>query len=76
MVIKKEEAPYEFKIHLFLDGESELSHREITTQVLEKLNTFGASAIKDTVMVRDRNQHNKNDKIKYMFQVSEKEKAL
>jgi hypothetical protein len=75
-VIKKEEAPYEFKIHLFLDGESELSSREITTQVMEKLNTFGASNIKDTIMVRDRNEHSKNDKIRYMFQVHEKEQAL
>jgi len=31
VVIKKEEAPYEFKIHLFLDGDSSMSHREITT---------------------------------------------
>ena len=72
-MIKKEEAPYEFKIHLFLDGEDALSNREITTQVMEKLNTFGASNIKDTVMVKDRNEHNKNDKIRFMFLIHEKE---
>ena len=43
---------------------------------MEKLNTFGASNIKDTVMVRDRNEHNKNDKIRYMFLVHEKDQAL
>ena len=75
-MIKKEEAPYEFKIHLFLDGEDVLSNREITTQVMEKLNTFGASNIKDTVMVKDRNEHNKNDKIRFMFLIHEKEQAL
>lgn len=43
---------------------------------MEKLNTFGASNIKDTVMVRDRQEHNKNDKIRYMFLVHEKDQAL
>jgi hypothetical protein len=41
VVIKKEEAPYEFKIHLFLD-DSSLSHRDITTQIMEKLGKFDA----------------------------------
>lgn len=43
---------------------------------MEKLDLFGASNIKDTVMVKDRNEYNKNDKIRYMFQVHEKEQAL
>ena len=44
--------------------------------MLEKLNSFGASAIIDNLMVKDRNIHNKNDKIRYMFTLHEKEKAL
>ena len=73
VVIKKEEAPYEFKIHLFLDGGNSSSTREITTQIMEKLNTYEAAGIKDTVMIKDRNEHNKSDKIRYIFSIAEKD---
>lgn len=77
MVIKKEEPPYEFKIHLFLDGgDSKMSLREITIQVMEKLKQFDATNIRDVVQVKNRDEPSKNDKIRYMFLVHEKEKAL
>ena len=44
--------------------------------MMEKLNSFGASNIKETVQVKDRSQHNKNDKIRFMFMLHEKDKAL
>jgi hypothetical protein len=53
-VIRKEEPPYEFKIHLFLDrnGEEEREDapttRELTLKVLEKLADFDAKNVRDS----------------------------
>jgi hypothetical protein len=43
---------------------------------MEKLRDFGATNTRDTVMIKDRNEPSKNDKIRYMFQVHDKEQAL
>lgn len=44
LVIRKEEPPYEFKIHLFLTrtDENKMSPREITLAVMQKLSEYGA----------------------------------
>ena len=49
MVIKKEEPPYELKIHLFLDNHSEkdVSIRDITLIVMDKITDFKATQIKN-----------------------------
>ena len=49
-VIKKEEPPYEFKIHLFLEQEKDRSTREITTIMLSKLRDYEAKDVKDLFM--------------------------
>ena len=59
--MKKEDPPYEFKIHLFLDNKNQkdndkegedskpqMTHREINLQVMDKLSEFGAVNIEDT----------------------------
>ena len=49
-MIGKELPPYEFKIHLFLDGEkteSSLTNREISLQITEKLADLGGKDIKE-----------------------------
>lgn len=52
VVIKKEEPPYDFKIHVFLDNnrdenESKTLERDLITTVMRKLDTYGAINIKD-----------------------------
>lgn len=82
-VMKKEDPPYEFKIHLFLDNKSQkrddekegatLSHREINLQVMKKLTEFGAINIKDTPMNQGRD---KGEKIRYLFDIPDRDQAL
>ena len=83
--MKKEDPPYEFKIHLFLDSKSQkrddesesqrpsLSHREINLQVMKKLAEFGAINIKDTPMNQGRD---KGEKIRYLFDIDDRDQAL
>ena len=83
--MKKEDPPYEFKIHLFLDSKSQkrddesesqrpsLSHREINLQVMNKLAEFGAINIKDTPMNQGRD---KGEKIRYLFDIDDRDQAL
>ena len=69
LVIRKEEPPYEFKIHLFLTriDENKMSPREITLEVMQKLNEYGAQHVIDHLMIMDKQresyQNNKNDKM-------------
>ena len=56
LVIRKEEPPYEFKIHLFLTrtDENKMSPREITLAVMQKLTEYGAQNVIDHLMVMDK----------------------
>jgi len=82
LVIRKEEPPYEFKIHLFLTrtDENKMSPREITLAVMQKLNEYGAQNVIDHLMImdkqRDSYQNNKNDKIRYNFVINDRDQAL
>ena len=76
--MNQEEAPYEFKIHLFLDTPLEASaevpsERDINLKMFEKLESLGAKKISDFYM-RD-NKGGNSDKIRYTFVLEEKELA-
>lgn len=75
VVIKKEEPPYEFKIHLFLDNlsDKDVSIRDITCTVMDKLESFKASQIKNFNHPGD---NNKNVKIRFTFQIEDRDLAL
>jgi len=80
-VISKEEPPFEFKIHLFLDdsrNEEGLSVRDITTKMMQKLDSFEAKNVKDYKIYSrpDHNGETRNDKIRFTFCIDEKEKAI
>jgi hypothetical protein len=77
-VIKKEEPPYEFKIHLFLENDKEKSVREITTIVQSKLQEFDARDVKDHHMMNHKKEQdaNKNDKIRFLFNIDDRDKAI
>lgn len=72
VVIKKEEPPYEFKIHLFLDNHSEkdVSIRDITLIVMDKITDFKATQIKNFNHIGDQS---KNDKIRFTFVIEDRE---
>jgi|TARA_B110000305_G_C19434203_1_gene637921 hypothetical protein len=82
LVIRKEEPPYEFKIHLFLTriDENKMSPREITLEVMQKLNEYGAQNVIDHLMIMDKQresyQNNKNDKIRYNFVINDRDQAM
>jgi len=76
-VIRKEEPPYEFKIHLFLDSpkDERVNKRDIGTTLLEKLNEYGAVNFRDQ-MIWGNEGRNANDKIRYTWIVESKEQAI
>jgi hypothetical protein len=48
--LRQELPPYEFKIHLFLDGpktETSLTNREISIQIMEKIADLGGKDIRE-----------------------------
>lgn len=72
-VIQKEESPYDFKIHLFLDNpKEELSVNDITTIINKKLISLGASNIRDFMDSRGEG----TDRIRFTFVIESKEEAL
>ena len=76
-VIRKEDPPYDFKIHLFLDkkeddeSDSRASNREITLKIFQKLEEFKALNTRETFMVGQNPSGNRGDKIRYTFQIEE-----
>lgn len=76
MVIRKEEAPYEFKIHLFLDGpkDENRNNRDIGCMLLEKLNEYGAKNFRDQMIWG--NSEKNNDKIRYTFVIEDTQEAV
>ena len=81
LVLRKEEPPFEFKIHLFLTrtDENKLTTREITLAVLNKLSEYGADNFTDHLMIMDKRdgyQNNKNDKIRYNFTIHDRDQAM
>ena len=76
-MIRKEESPYEFKIHLFLDtqkDEGKRNNRDIGCMLLEKLNEYKAKNFRDQMIwgTPDKN----NDKIRYTFVIEDKDEAI
>lgn len=73
--MKKEEPPYEFKIHLFLDGpkdnrdRAEPSNRDLNLKVMAKLQTFGARRIRDHYLTA-------HDRIRFVFDIDDRAEAL
>jgi hypothetical protein len=51
-----------------------MSYRDINLQVMNKLSEFGAKNIKDTPMGGQ--SRDKNQKIRYLFEIDEREQAL
>lgn len=76
-MIKKEEPPYEFKIHLFLDSpkDERVNKRDIGLKLLEKLNEYGAVNFRDQ-MIWGNNERANNDKIRYTWIIENKEQAI
>ena len=86
-MIRKEEPPYDFKIHLFLDypkddEENKVqrpNQRELTLKMMDKLESLGAKDIRDTFLKDNRGEKaggKNSDKIRYTFTVSTEEDAL
>jgi hypothetical protein len=87
-VIRHEEPPYDFKIHLFLDypkEEEESSkvqrptQRDLTIKMMDKLESLGAKDIRDTFMKDNRGDKStgkNSDKIRFQFTVGTEEEAL
>jgi hypothetical protein len=83
--LRREEPPFDFKIHLFLDkpseGQKELpSQRELTLKMMEKLQSLGARNVHDS-LIKDRRsaddtKRRGNDKIKYTFSIDTADEAL
>ena len=86
-MIRKEEPPYEFKILLFLDknerddegaerAEAGSSTRELTLKVMAKLADFDATNVRDSVGKQPGRQDRVGARIRYTFQIEDREKAL
>jgi DNA-binding MarR family transcriptional regulator len=79
IVIRGEQPPYEFKIHLFLDslggeGAGDRQYqRDLTTKLMDRLQEMGAININDTFM-KDKN--GSNDKIRVLFTIEDQQKAI
>jgi hypothetical protein len=76
-VIRREEGPFEFKIHIFLDSNQDdenNSTRDITLKIMEKLNNMGAKRVQDTFM-KNRGEKG-SDKIRLIFEIDDRDKAL
>ena len=78
VVISKEEPPFEFKIHLFLDNPNEdepIGLQTLTDILTKKLNLFEAQNIRDKL---DQRQSEKggHDRIRYTFEITDRNQAL
>jgi len=76
-VIRKEEAPYDFKIHLFLDNpkEDKLQPKDISVMVCKKLLSFNAANVRDFIDNRGGGEKN-SDRIRFTFVIDNKDDAL
>lgn len=83
-MIRKEEPPYEFKIHLFLDKNGEegaeraeaATSRELSLKIMQKLDEFEAKNVRDSIGNQPNRQDKGGAKIRYTFQIDERDKAL
>lgn len=68
--MKKEEPPYNLKLHIFLkkDRPDGTSDRDLRLTVMDKLNSFKAEKIKD--------HPTKDDKIPFLFEINDLESAV
>lgn len=80
IVIRREEPPYEFKIHMFLDKKGEQLDRsaedELVKKLSEKLETFGAKNINFRLLKDRSDKPNANDKMRFLFVIETQESAL
>jgi hypothetical protein len=78
-VIEKEEPPFEFKIHLFLDQpeEKQVSMQVLTETITKKLDTFEAKNIRDKLDNRKNpDKADAHERIRYTFEIHDKSQAL
>lgn len=72
-VIDQEQPPFKFKIHAFSDSRQQQAPREDNFRnsdklvVFKKLDDYGATEVKDTTQ---------SDRLRFTFQIEEKDKAL